>query len=115
MPVAFPHMVTNVLNGTLDADSIILIQCTDKIMSLPKIEEIENALSEAGSVHHEYKQVVLKGVRDELWPGFYAAYVLGKLGNFTKPSIVSGLLEAAPDSDSWAKAASKYVLRKLSD
>ena len=83
-------------------------------MSLPKIEEIENALSDAGSAHHEYEQVVLNGVRDELWPGFYAAYVLGKLGNFTKPSILSGLLETAPDSDNWAKTTSEYLIDKLS-
>ena len=81
--------------------------------SLPEISEIEKALSEAGSAHHEYEQIVLKGVRDELWPGFYAAYVLGKLGNFTRPSVLSGLLESAPDSENWSKSAAEFVLNKL--
>ena len=83
--------------------------------SLPDKLEIEKALSEAGSAHHEYEQIVLKGVRDELWPGFYAAYVLGKLGSFTTPSKLSQLLEKAPDHDHWAKSAGEYVFSKLSE
>jgi len=83
--------------------------------SLPEISEIEKALSEAGSAHHEYEQIVLKGVRDELWPGFYAAYVLGKLGSFTTPSILSRLLETAPASDNWAKSAGEFLISKLSE
>jgi len=82
--------------------------------SLPDLTELEKELSEAGSAHHEYEQVSLKGVRDELWPGFYAAYVLGKLGNFTLPSVLSKLLEDAPDSDEWPKSATYYVVDKLS-
>ena len=32
---------------------------------------LEQALAEAGRAHHDYETVVLRGVRDELWPGFY--------------------------------------------
>jgi hypothetical protein len=44
---------------------------------------IAEALSAAGSAHHQYEQTALKGVRDELRAGFYAAFVLGWLGDFT--------------------------------
>ena len=108
-------MATSVRNGMQDAGSIILIQCIGKTMAgIPKIDELEKALSEAGSVHHEYEVVTLNGIRDQLWPGFYAAYVLGKLGNFAAPSVLSKLLETAPDSDNWAKSAAEHVLSKLS-
>ena len=43
---------------------------------LPSDSAIAEALSAAGSAHHEYEQTALKGVRDELWAGFYAAFVL---------------------------------------
>ena len=38
------------------------------MLQLPEINELEKALTEAGSAHHEFEKVVLKGVRDELWP-----------------------------------------------
>ena len=83
--------------------------------SIPEITEIEKALTEAGSAHHEYEQIVLRGVRDVLWPGFYAAYILGKFGSFTTPSILSRLLESAPDSDNWANSAAEFIISKLSE
>ncbi|MGI9554094.1 MAG: hypothetical protein ACR2NC_04145 [Thermodesulfobacteriota bacterium] len=81
---------------------------------IPSVEKLTIALKEAGSVHHEYEMVTLNGIRDQLWSGFYAAYVLGKLGNFTTPSVLSKLLEDAPDSDEWAKSAAEYLEGKLS-
>ncbi len=80
---------------------------------LPTIEELERALSEAGSAHHEYETVTLNGIRDQLWSGFYAAYVLGKLGNFIRPSVLSKILESAPDNDNWAKSAAETVHKIL--
>jgi len=80
---------------------------------LPAIEELEKALSEAGAVHHEYETVTLNGIRDQLWSGFYSSYVLGKLGNFTRPSVLSRLLESAPESDNWAKSAAETVHKIL--
>jgi hypothetical protein len=43
----------------------------------PFDSDLAAVLSAAGSAHHEYEQTALKGVRDELWAGFYAAFVLG--------------------------------------
>ena len=82
---------------------------------IPSVDELELALTEAGSAHHEYEMVTLNGVRDQLWPGFYAAYVLGRLGNFTKPSVLSNLLENAPESDNWAKSSAEFLIGKLSE
>ena len=52
----------------------------------PFDSSLAEILSAAGSAHHEYEQTALKGVRDELWAGFYAAFVLGRLGDFTAAS-----------------------------
>ena len=81
---------------------------------LPGVEELAKALSEAGTAHHEYEVVTLGGIRDQLWSGFYSAYVLGKLGNFTAPSVLSKLLEDAPESDDWAKSTADFLIGKLS-
>jgi len=62
---------------------------------------------------NEFEKVVLGGVRDELWAGFYAAYVLGKLSNLKRPSVLSGFLESVPDSENWSKSAAEFVLSKL--
>ena len=81
--------------------------------NMPSVEKLEKALTEAGSAHHEYEVVTLGGIYDQLWPGFYAAYVLGKLGNFATPSVLSKLLEDAPESDDWAKSTAQYLVGKL--
>jgi hypothetical protein len=55
----------------------------------------------------------LKGVRDELWPGFYAAFVLGRLGAFTTASRLSRLLEEVGSPANWSSAAAEHVLNSL--
>jgi hypothetical protein len=82
-------------------------------MLKPSRDALEKALSAAGTAHHDYEQVVLAGKRDELWPGFYAAYALGRLGDFAPASTVSLWLEEAPAGESWAAAAATYVLSQL--
>ena len=49
-------------------------------MSNPSRDALTVALGDAGVAHHDYEQVALGGERDELWPGFDAAYALGRLG-----------------------------------
>jgi hypothetical protein len=63
------------------------------VADLPSDSAIAEALSVAGSAHHEYEQTALKGVRNELWAGFHAAVVLGRLGDFTAASTLAALLE----------------------
>jgi hypothetical protein len=82
-------------------------------MAGPSQDELEKALSEAGSAHHDYEQVVLGGKRDERWAGFYAAYALGRMGDFAAASALSRWLEEAPASERWAASAASYVLSRL--
>lgn len=81
-------------------------------MSRPTRNELASALTEAGAAHHDYEQITLGGKRDEMWPGFYAAFVLGRLGNFAAASRLSALLAAAPASAQWAESAADYVLEQ---
>lgn len=80
---------------------------------IPPKSELQEALSAAGSAHHDYELNALKGVRDEQWAGFYAAYVLGRLGDFATPSALSGWLEHAPGGNNWAAGAAEFVLQEL--
>ena len=60
---------------------------------LPSKSALAQALSAAASAHHEYERTALKGVRDDLWAGFYAAFVLGRLGDVAAASRLAALLE----------------------
>lgn len=75
----------------------------------PSLTDLQKALSAAGSAHHDFEQHALRGVHDEQWAGFYAAYVLGRLGDFTTPTLLAGWLEGAPSVDDWSAAAAGYV------
>ena len=79
----------------------------------PSRDQLREALSAAAGAHHDYEQVALGGQRDAQWSGFYAAYVLGRLGDFASPSALAGWLEAAPETDDWAGQAAASVLSKL--
>jgi hypothetical protein len=84
-------------------------------MSRPSQDELEKALSDASSAHHDYEQVTLAGNRDAQWSGFYAAYVMGRVGDFAAPSDLSQWLEEAPGSEEWAATAASHVLSRLAD
>ncbi len=83
------------------------------MLKLPTKDELHDALGAAGSAHHEFEQHYLRGVRDEAWPGWYAAYVLGRLGDFARPTELAGWLEQAPAGDAWADGAAAFVAAKL--
>ena len=84
-------------------------------MTDPPFEsDLAEVLSTAGSAHHEYEQTALKGKRDELWAGFYAAFVLGRLGDFTAASRLAALLEEVDAPSNWPEAAAKHVTTTLS-
>ena len=82
-------------------------------MSLPSRDNLTKALGHAGSAHHDYEQNTLGGKRDEQWSGFYAAFVLGRVGDFAAPSALSQWLEEAPAGENWAVSAANYVLSHL--
>jgi prolipoprotein diacylglyceryltransferase len=75
--------------------------------------ELILALEAAAAAHHEYEEMALGGERDELWAGFYAAYVLGRLGNFMTPTALARVLEAV-EGDPWPEAAADDIIVELS-
>lgn len=79
----------------------------------PSKEDLRAALSAAGSAHHDYESRFLAGVRDEQWAGWYAAYVLGRLGDFVSPTHLTRWLEASSTEGNWAENASEEVLARL--
>ncbi|MFQ6022401.1 MAG: hypothetical protein ACE5NW_06735 [Acidiferrobacterales bacterium] len=79
----------------------------------PSRNDLQRALAAAGTAHHDYEQEALKGSRDEHWAGWYAAYVLGRLGDFTSPSTLTRWLENAPTEGEWAASAADHLMRQL--
>lgn len=77
-------------------------------------DELIAALASAGTAHHEFEKHALHGERDELWAGFYAAYVLGRLGDFLPPSTLAEILESV-SGQPWEEAAADRVLSRLAD
>ncbi len=90
-----------------------LTETVERAATMPTQTELQSALEAAGGAHHDYESSFLEGVPDKAWSGFYAAYVLGRLGDFTTPTQLTRLLESAPSTDSWAAAAAPHVLENL--
>jgi hypothetical protein len=83
------------------------------VAAQPSQDDLVNALGDSGSAHHEYEQVTLEGKQDKQWPGFYAAFTLGRVGDFVEPSDLAKWLEEAPAGEKWAVSAANYVLSRL--
>jgi predicted GNAT family acetyltransferase len=83
------------------------------VADLPSDSALAGAPSAAGAAHYEYQQTALKGGRDELWAGFYAAFVLGRLGDFTAASTLAALLEEVDAPSNWSEAAAEQVATTL--
>jgi len=79
----------------------------------PTHHDLTMALSAAGAAHHDYENQFLQGQHDEAWPGWYAAYALGRLGDFATPTLLARWLEAAPLEDDWADGAAGYVIEHM--
>ncbi|HVY21582.1 MAG TPA: hypothetical protein VHA70_16085 [Bauldia sp.] len=80
---------------------------------LPDRKTLAAALAQADVVHEEYERTALKGMGDDKWPGFVAAFVIGKLGEFVPASRLALLVEEVAEGDDWANAAADHVLMKL--
>jgi hypothetical protein len=85
----------------------------ESMINVPTVAELMDALKVAGAAHHEYEQTVLKGVRHEEWAPFYAAYVLGRLGDFAPPSIMTKWLTEAPLTENWAESVAAHILSEI--
>ena len=81
--------------------------------SKPTEQQLKDALSAAGRAHHDFESNFLNGVRDEQWAGWYTAYVLGRLGDFTTPTQLAKWLADAPLKGDWAKNAAVHVAAML--
>jgi hypothetical protein len=80
---------------------------------LPTELQLHEALAAAGAAHHDYETNFLKGVRDEQWAGWYAAFVVGRLGSFTAPTLLAEWLSDVSGDGDWASHAAAYVLAKI--
>jgi len=83
------------------------------MLKLPDGEELRAALEAAGRAHHEFETNALGGVRDQAWAGWYAAYLLGRLGDFAPPSELAGWLEGVPGGTEWSASAARDLARRL--
>ena len=77
--------------------------------SIPTEPQLKDTLVSAGQAHHDYEANFLRGVRDEHWAGWYAAYVLGRLGDFTTPTMLTQQLGAVSGEGDWAQNAAAHV------
>jgi len=80
---------------------------------LPSLALLDQALAAANAAHDDYERGALKGVVDGQWSGFYAAYVLGRLGEFAPPSRLAELLAEVDATSDWSATAAEHVLMKL--
>ena len=81
--------------------------------SLPTIAQLQETLLSAGKTHHEFQENYLNGVRHEQWAMWYSAFILGRLGNFTKASLLTRWLEEVSDKKEWFKEAAEYIHHML--
>ena len=81
--------------------------------SRPTEQQLKEALFAAGKAHHDYESNFLSGDSDEQWSGWYSAYVLGRVGDFTTPTLLTLWLEEAPGEGDWSKNAAAHVFSKI--
>ena len=80
---------------------------------MPTTDKLETTLNEAGSSHHQFQTIYLKGVRDENWASYYAAFVLGRLPELDiTPSALTGLLAGVTDHN-WVAGSAKAIQNTL--
>ena len=82
-------------------------------MAVPSKESLQDTLNAAGSAHHEFETNYLNGEYDTQWSGWYAAFVIGRLGEFTTPTQLTRWLEQASTEGNWAENAAEIILDRL--
>jgi hypothetical protein len=83
------------------------------VTDLPLHALLEQTLVAAAAAHEDYERGALRGVVDMQWPGFHAAYVLGRLGDFVPASRLAVLLAEVNPQGEWEAVAAEHVLTKL--
>jgi hypothetical protein len=89
------------------------LQRAGAMADLPDRKTLSATLASADTAHAEYERTVLRGVTDEAWAGFIAAFVVGRLGEFVPAGRLALLISDVEDSETWADEAAEHVLMKL--
>jgi len=79
---------------------------------MPSEDKLKEALKSAAKAHHEFQENTLNGVHHEKWAMWYAAYVLGRLGDFTTPTLLTQWLSEVQD-ERWFRKAAEYIAGRL--
>jgi hypothetical protein len=79
----------------------------------PAHDQLLATLIAAARAHHEFQTNILGGVRHSQWAGWYAAYLLGRLGEFTTPSQLTRWLEEVTEEKGWFKNAAAHISLKI--
>lgn len=84
-----------------------------RMVSSPTHQHLQDALSSAGSAHHDYESVFFAGVRDEQWAGWYSAYVLGRLGDITTLTLLARWLQEVSSEGDWSADAAEHIRSRI--
>ena len=79
------------------------------------VEQLRAALDAAARAHHDYETVALRGKRDEQWSGFYAAYMLGRLGDLMRSDELAAVLDQVEATSNWSAAAGRAVAAVMAE
>jgi hypothetical protein len=82
--------------------------------TIPTKQQLLKTLIAAARAHHEFETNFLSGVRHEQWAWWYSAYVLGRLEEFTTPTLLTQWLTEVGDEKEWFKKAAEHVSSKIS-
>ncbi|MHC4271775.1 MAG: hypothetical protein ACYST2_05630 [Planctomycetota bacterium] len=81
----------------------------------PTKQQLSKTLIAAAKAHHEFQTNYLSGVRHEQWAWWYSAYVLGRLNDFTTPTLLTKWLAEITDDKDWFNTAAGYISLKISN
>ena len=77
-------------------------------------QTMQTTLQQAWDAHKEFQTVYLKGKYDEQWAMFYAAFVIGRLGDLTTPSRLTELIEEVQaEKSAWTAEAAAHIVASL--
>jgi len=82
-------------------------------MRKPTTRELIHALEAAGKNHRIFEDAYMHGNRDEMWSGFYSAFVLGRCGEFMPADILAEILNNAGKSDDWSAVAAALIQKNI--
>lgn len=83
--------------------------------TIPTKRQLYKTLIAAAKAHHEFQTNFLSGVRHEQWAWWYSAYVLGRLNDFTTPTLLTNWLAEVTDEKDWFNTAAGHVFLKITD